>query len=143
MTKQKRSPSLQALQAQVQQWNLAYDVGTPVIVTKDRGDKVETVTTSKAQVLSGHSAVIWLEGISGAYLLSRVMAQPSVMPFGRTVTKVEEEDGLPILTMSCQHTTQIFGVTSDAANFKAAVGSKHYCAQCVNEFVEVSRGAKA
>ncbi|WP_374650281.1 hypothetical protein [Rhizorhabdus sp.] len=31
-----------------------------------------TRTRSKAEVLSGHSAVIWLDGISGCYLLDRV-----------------------------------------------------------------------
>jgi hypothetical protein len=41
-------------------------------VLLDGGEVRETVTTSEAQVLSGHSAVIWLAGISGYYLLDRV-----------------------------------------------------------------------
>ena len=40
----------------------------------DGGEIRETVTTSEAQVLSGHSAVIWLDGISGCYDLERVTA---------------------------------------------------------------------
>lgn len=62
------------LQQQVDAWNRAHQVGTPVIVTKDRGEQIETKTTSEAQVLGGHSAVIWLEGISGCYALERVQA---------------------------------------------------------------------
>lgn len=46
--------------------------GTDVIVTKDDGTKIETKTASKAWVLSGHSQVIMLEGISGCYSLDRV-----------------------------------------------------------------------
>jgi hypothetical protein len=38
----------------------------------DGGEVRETITTSEAQVLSGHSAVIWLDGIRGCYLLDRV-----------------------------------------------------------------------
>ncbi|EKE70870.1 hypothetical protein [Oceanibaculum indicum] len=56
-------------------WNRHYPVGTPVTATKDKGEKVETVTRSAAEVMGGHTAVIWLEGISGAYLLSRVIGR--------------------------------------------------------------------
>jgi hypothetical protein len=42
-----------------------------------KGVKHELPTTfSEAQMLSGHIAVIWVEGISGAYLLNRV--KPSI-----------------------------------------------------------------
>jgi hypothetical protein len=40
----------------------------------DSGEIRETRTRSEAQVLGGHSAVVWLEGISGCYLLDRVRA---------------------------------------------------------------------
>lgn len=49
-------------------------VGTPVKVRKDDGQIVATRTRSHAEVLSGHTAVIWLEGISGCYALDRVTA---------------------------------------------------------------------
>jgi hypothetical protein len=65
-------PSLAKLQATCDAWNAKYPIGTPVICKKDGVGDVETVTTSSAQVLSGHSAVIWMEGISGCYLLSCV-----------------------------------------------------------------------
>lgn len=47
-------------------------IGTEVIVRKDSGDEVRTRTQSEAQLLGGHTAVIWLEGISGCYSLERV-----------------------------------------------------------------------
>jgi hypothetical protein len=60
----------------VADWNAAHAVGIEVIVTKDRGEQVQTRTTSAAQMLSGHSAVIWLEGLSGCYALERVRPAP-------------------------------------------------------------------
>ena len=53
-------------------FNAKYPVGTDVSVRRDAGTATITKTRSKAEVLSGHSAVIWLDGISGCYLLSRV-----------------------------------------------------------------------
>jgi hypothetical protein len=63
---------------QVEAWNAAHKIGDPVYVTLDSGQIKETVTTSEAQMLSGHTAVIWLEGISGCYILSRVRPRPDV-----------------------------------------------------------------
>lgn len=65
-------PSAAALQNQCEAFNAACPVGHPVVVRMDCGDRVSTVTRSAAEVLSGHSAVIWLENISGCYLLDRV-----------------------------------------------------------------------
>lgn len=59
---------------EVQAWNDKYPVGQQVEVRKDLGEIEETRTRSEAWVLSGHTAVIMLEGISGAYLLNRVRA---------------------------------------------------------------------
>lgn len=59
-------------QRQVDQWNARFPVGQAVTVRRDNGEGVSTKTTSAAELLSGHSAVIWLEGVSGCYLLSRV-----------------------------------------------------------------------
>jgi hypothetical protein len=53
-------------------WNAKHPVGTKVTVRLDSGETRETVTRSAAEVLSGHSAVIWLDGITGCYLLDRV-----------------------------------------------------------------------
>jgi hypothetical protein len=60
------------LQAECDNFNAANEVGAAVTVQLDGGEVRETITTSEAQVLSGHSAVIWLKGISGCYLLERV-----------------------------------------------------------------------
>lgn len=67
-----KQPLLGNQQQQVFNWNQKHGLGTPVIVTMDSGEERKTVTRSRAEILSGHSAVIWLEGISGCYLLSRV-----------------------------------------------------------------------
>lgn len=53
-------------------WNDKHPVGAKVTVQMDSGEIRETVTRSAAEALSGHSAVIWLAGISGCYLLDRV-----------------------------------------------------------------------
>lgn len=67
-----RQPSPAALQRQCDDWNARYPVGQRVTVRNDDGGHVTSSTRSEAQVLSGHSAVIWLEGITGCYLLDRV-----------------------------------------------------------------------
>ena len=65
----KRKPSQQRA---VDNWNAKHAVGTEVTLTKDNGDVIRTKTRSEAEVLSGHTAVIWLEGVTGCYLLDRV-----------------------------------------------------------------------
>lgn len=68
----RRQPTAAQLQAKCDKFNQRCTVGQAVTVRKDNGDIVHTTTRSEAQVQSGHSAVIWLEGISGCYLLDRV-----------------------------------------------------------------------
>lgn len=68
-----RFPSAEELQAQCDRFNAECPVGSMVILKKDAGNAFVTTTRSAAQVLSGHSAVIWLEGVSGCYLLDRVV----------------------------------------------------------------------
>lgn len=63
-----------SLQEKVDDWNARYPVGQKVKVVKDLGDIFETTTRSEAQVLSGHTAVIWVVGITGCYQLDRVTA---------------------------------------------------------------------
>lgn len=65
--------TVEELQHWCDSWNAAHPVGTPVILTKDGGEHMHTKTRSKAEVLNGHSAVIWLEGVRGCYLLNRVI----------------------------------------------------------------------
>jgi hypothetical protein len=74
----------QSLQMElVGRWNAAHAVGAAVTVELDSGEIVSTRTRSQAQMLGGepsknnpgHTAVVWLEGISGCYILSRVRAK--------------------------------------------------------------------
>jgi hypothetical protein len=69
-----RRPNAAALQKQCDDWNRDNEIGAFVKVKMDSGEIRETRTRSEAQVLGGHSAVVWLEGISGCYLLDRVRA---------------------------------------------------------------------
>lgn len=73
-----KRPNIAKLQKQCDDWNAAYPVGRDVVLSKDSGEQFPTKTRSEAQVLSGHSAVIWVEGVSGCYLLDCVkVSEPS------------------------------------------------------------------
>ena len=74
MTGRPARKSAAQLQAACDRFNAAHQVGASVSVKLDSGEVRETVTNSEAQVMGGHSAVIWLDGISGCYDLDRVTA---------------------------------------------------------------------
>ncbi len=63
---------LAALNARVDDWNQQYPIGTTVTVQRDNGNVLHTQTRSQAWVLSGHTAVIMVNGIAGGYDLDRV-----------------------------------------------------------------------
>ncbi len=65
-------PSVKKQIAAVADWNAKYPPGTECTVEMDNGEIRFTRTRSEAQMLSGHTATVFLEGISGCYLLSRV-----------------------------------------------------------------------
>ena len=67
-----RQVGVKSATAAVEAWNGRNPVGTPVVLTRDNGERIQTVTTSEAYVLSGHTAVVHLARVSGCYLLSRV-----------------------------------------------------------------------
>jgi hypothetical protein len=68
-----KRPNIAKLQAECDRFNSVNAVGAPVRVMLDGAkEPMETRTRSKAEVLSGHSAVVWLEGVRGCYLLDRV-----------------------------------------------------------------------
>lgn len=48
------------------------EIGTWIVVRKDNGEELRTKVRDKPLLLGDHSAVIWLEGISGCYSLERV-----------------------------------------------------------------------
>lgn len=67
-----KRPSERHLQAIVDKFNADFPVGTEIDYTDDLGIATGYKTRSEAQVLGGHSAVIWLEGKSGCVSLSRI-----------------------------------------------------------------------
>jgi hypothetical protein len=71
MRKPKRKTQRE-MELEVENWNLKNKVGSFVRVRLDSGHEVETTTRSEAQMLSGHTPVVFLDGISGCYLLDRV-----------------------------------------------------------------------
>ena len=66
--------SMEVMQSKVDAFNKRNPVGSSVTVVKDLGEQVETKVKYQAEVLSGHTPVVWLEGISGCYCLDRVIA---------------------------------------------------------------------
>ena len=70
-----RKPNIKKMQAECDAFNAKHAVGSDVFVRLDGVDEpFKTKTRSPAQILSGHSSVIWLENVSGCYLLDRVSA---------------------------------------------------------------------
>jgi hypothetical protein len=67
-----RKPNPKKLQADCDKFNAACAIGDAVSVKLDNGEVKETITISPAQVMGDHTAVIWLDGISGCYDLARV-----------------------------------------------------------------------
>lgn len=75
MTKREEAKlkKLKKLQTICDKFNASNSIGTDVLLQKDgQAEPFPTKTRSKAQVMCGHSAVIWLENVSGCYLLDRV-----------------------------------------------------------------------
>ena len=72
-TAARRRPNVKQMQAACDKFNTANPVGSEVYVKLNGVDEpFRTKTKSVAQILSGHSPVIWLENVSGCYLLDRV-----------------------------------------------------------------------
>ena len=68
-----QKPNLKKLQAECDAFNAKCPAGGKVSVKLDFVDEPRlTVTTSEAEILSGHSAAVWLEGIRGCYQLDHV-----------------------------------------------------------------------
>jgi hypothetical protein len=70
--------SPKAQQKLVDRFNEKCQVGQWVNVRLDSGEVKTTKTRGTATLLGGHTAVVWLEGITGAYLLDRVTILPPV-----------------------------------------------------------------
>ena len=68
-----KRPNVKKMQAECDRFNADVNVGDEVFVKLDGVEEpFRTRTRSEAQILSGHSSVIWLHGVSGCYLLDRV-----------------------------------------------------------------------
>lgn len=66
--------STKVMESKVEPFNKKHPVGTSVVVVKDAGEKIETKVRCPAEIMGGHTAVVWLDNISGAYALNRVVA---------------------------------------------------------------------
>ena len=69
-------------QKQCDDWNKKYPIGTEVILTDDLGQKHQTKTTSAADLLGGHTPVIWTE-YRPCYLLTRIQPSKETLNGGR------------------------------------------------------------
>ncbi|MFF2502133.1 hypothetical protein ACFVTY_01870 [Streptomyces sp. NPDC058067] len=73
---------LNGLHREAAEFNARYPVGTPVNAYPGcrpeygPGERIETVTRSRASVLSGHTAVVWVEGHSACIALSHIDIRP-------------------------------------------------------------------
>jgi hypothetical protein len=61
----------------IEGFNHAVKIGDAVTYRNDFGQLTTTRTRSEAQLLSGHTAVVWIEGRSGCVALERVTPIPS------------------------------------------------------------------
>jgi len=52
-------------------WNESVPVGSVVVMTLDDGSEHAATAMSEAWLLGGHTAVVMVSGIGGAYRLSR------------------------------------------------------------------------
>lgn len=63
------------LEAEVARFNEQHSIGTPVQAwpwVVNEGEPLNTVTTTEAYVLSGHTAVIHVKGVRGCIALSHI-----------------------------------------------------------------------
>lgn len=72
MSRMSKPSRVKIQELEVENWNLKHPVGKKVKVELDNGSWIETTTNAPASMLGGHTAVAWLNGISGCYRLSRV-----------------------------------------------------------------------
>ena len=70
-----RQKTLRDLETQCDLWNAAHPVGTEVIyhpvIGEDRNTR-QTRTTTLASILSGHTAILFVEGVRGCVALDAV-----------------------------------------------------------------------
>lgn len=73
-----KAPTREQLQALCDAFNFDCAIGGRVAANLDGTDApLITTTRTPAQILSGHSAVVWLDGVSGCYDVSHVTPIPT------------------------------------------------------------------
>lgn len=73
----------QRLQAEVEAFNARVPLGTEVDYFEYEGAPlVRYKTRTEAQILSGHTAVVWLEGKSGCVCVGRCIPVPAAAAAG-------------------------------------------------------------
>ncbi len=72
--RRQRPPTQAQLEEICFEWNVCVAPGTPVHYwpNADRPESIETKTRSHAYVLSGHTAVVFIEGVAGCVSLEHV-----------------------------------------------------------------------
>jgi hypothetical protein len=73
-------PNLKKLDQEVAAFNRRFSIGDEVDYYEviDSGESKRYRTRSEAQILSGHTAVVWLEGKSGCVCCSHCFMPPGV-----------------------------------------------------------------
>ena len=62
------------MESKIKVFNEKHPVGASVVIVKDNSNTVKTTVKHPACIMGGHTAVVWLDGILGAYALNRVVA---------------------------------------------------------------------
>lgn len=74
-----RQPSQKKLQKIVDSFNAKFPVGSSVLLRKDSGI-IETTVRAPAEILGGHSAVGWFDGVVGCYAIDKRVSAPGSKP---------------------------------------------------------------
>lgn len=65
--------SIKIKQTKVDVFNKLNPVGSRVTLIGDFGDRTDTEVKHAADLMGGHTAVVWLKGVVGSYALDRVI----------------------------------------------------------------------
>ena len=65
--------SIDVMKSRCEVFNSLHPVGSPVTYINDVGKKIVTEVKHQAEVLQGHTAVVWIRDITGCVILHRVI----------------------------------------------------------------------
>lgn len=66
--------STEVMKSKIEIFNKKHPVGTFVTLIEDDGGKFETQIRYRAEIMGGHTPVVWVNGLAGAYSLNRIVA---------------------------------------------------------------------